>query len=95
MNIIRSTNKTPERFEALDEENVAGFMAYHWEQPGIMIIDHTEVNAAYGGQGVGKKLVMAAVTDAREKGYKIFPVCEFAKSVFDRKHEIQDVLSKK
>ncbi len=95
MKIKQSTSELPERFEAIDQDKLAGFMTYHWEQPRLMIIDHTEVGPEYGGQGVGKKLVLGAVMDAREKGYQIFPVCEFAKSVFDRKPELQDVLFKK
>lgn len=57
-----------------------------------IIIDHTEVSDKLRGQGAGKKLVLRAVEDARNGGYKILPLCTFAKSVFDRTPELHDVL---
>ena len=58
-----------------------------------IIIDHTEVDAAFNGRGVGKKMVLAAVEYARKNELKIIPLCPFAKSVFDKTEEIRDVLS--
>lgn len=57
-----------------------------------IIIDHTEVGDELRGQSAGKKMVLAAVDMARGKGIKIIPLCPFAKSVFDKTAEIQDVL---
>lgn len=57
-----------------------------------IIIDHTEVNEGNNGKGFGKQMVTAAVEFAREKELKIIPLCPFAKSVFDKTPEFQDVL---
>ena len=57
-----------------------------------MIIDHTEVNPGNNGKGFGKKMVAKAVEFARQKGIKIIPLCPFAKSVFDKTPEFNDVL---
>ncbi|HOX82829.1 MAG TPA: GNAT family N-acetyltransferase [Chryseolinea sp.] len=57
-----------------------------------IIIDHTEVSDLLRGKGAGKQLVHAAVEYAREKNIKILPLCPFAKSVFDKVKEFQDVL---
>lgn len=57
-----------------------------------MIIDHTEVNPGNNGKGYGKKMVTAAVDFARENDIRIIPLCPFAKSVFDKSPEFQDVL---
>ena len=57
-----------------------------------IIIDHTEVNPANNGRGFGKKMVAKAVDFAKEKGIKIIPLCPFAKSVFDKTPDFQDVL---
>lgn len=78
-------------FVKLDGKRVAE-MTYVMAGETRMIIDHTEVGDELKGQGAGKKLVLAAVEMAREKGYKILPLCPFAKSVFDRTPEIRDVL---
>jgi predicted GNAT family acetyltransferase len=58
----------------------------------MMIIDHTEVSDALRGTGAGKKLVAAAVDYARTNGWKIMPLCPFAKAVFDKTPEYADVL---
>jgi predicted GNAT family acetyltransferase len=57
-----------------------------------IIIDHTEVNPGNNGKGFGKKMVVKAVEYARENGIKIIPLCPFAKSVFDKNPEFNDVL---
>ncbi len=57
-----------------------------------IIIDHTEVSDALKGKGAGKQLVSAAVDYARKNNIKIIPLCPFAKSVFNKVKEFQDVL---
>ena len=59
-----------------------------------IIIDHTEVPDAFRGQGVGVKLVMRAIEDARASGKKIIPLCPFANAQFRRHPEWADVLDK-
>jgi predicted GNAT family acetyltransferase len=57
-----------------------------------VILDHTEVSDALRGKNVGKQLVTGAVAYARKNNLKIVPLCPFARSVFDRVKEYQDVL---
>ena len=59
----------------------------------MIIIDHTEVGQSLKGKGIGLQLVKAVVAHARESKIKILPLCPFAKSVFDKKEELRDVLS--
>ncbi len=79
-------------FRAVDNDIVAGRMTYTWAGTDKFIIDHTEVNPDFAGQSVGKKMVMEAVQYARENNLKILPLCPFAKSVFDKTKEIQNLL---
>lgn len=79
-------------FKATTNEVEAGKMTYTWAGTDKFIIDHTEVNPDFAGQSVGKKMVMEAVQYARENNLKILPLCPFAKSVFDKTKEIQDLL---
>ena len=79
-------------FEAFIEGNRAGLMTYTWAGEERFIIDHTEVDEAYNGQGVGKEMLLAAVEFAREKGKTIIPLCPFAKATFQKHEELQDVL---
>lgn len=58
------------------------------------IIDHTDVNPALKGLGVGKKLVEASVLFARKEKLSILPLCPFAKATFEKTPEWNDVLWK-
>ena len=60
----------------------------------FIIIDHTEVDAAFEGRGVGKQLLYKVVEMAREKKVKILPLCPFASAMFKKLDDIQDVLKK-
>jgi predicted GNAT family acetyltransferase len=60
---------------------------------GVMNIYHTEVNPEMQGLGVGEQLVEAGVNFAREHHFKVLPTCTFARSVFDRVKEYQDLLA--
>ncbi|MEL7039888.1 MAG: GNAT family N-acetyltransferase [Pseudomonadota bacterium] len=67
-------------------------MTYSRAGTSRIIIDHTGVPEALKGRGVGKKLVEAAVKDARAEAFKIIPLCPFAKATLERTPEWQDVV---
>lgn len=79
-------------FEAFIDGSSAGMMTYTWAGEERFIIDHTEVEEAYNGKGVGKEMLLAAVDFARKNGKKIIPLCPFAKASFQKSEELQDVL---
>ena len=58
-----------------------------------MIIEHTEVDDSLKGQGIGKKLLEKLVEYSREKQLSVMPLCSFAKVVFKKTPEWQDVLT--
>lgn len=58
-----------------------------------IIIEHTGVPDALRGTGAGQAMVEQAVQDARAGGYKIIPLCPFAKAQFDKHPEWADVRS--
>ena|SRR6218665_2224238 len=68
-------------------------MTYVFRNEKTFIIEHTIVDPAYEGKGLGKQLVKAAVNFARENDLKIIPLCPFAKAIFDRVPEFADVLT--
>ncbi|TWJ01593.1 hypothetical protein JN11_01744 [Mucilaginibacter frigoritolerans] len=75
-----------------EEGKEIALMHYTFAGPTKMIIDHTEVNPAYEGKGLGRKLVKAGVDYAREQHIKILPLCPFAKKIFDITPDYADVL---
>ncbi|GEN76583.1 GNAT family N-acetyltransferase [Chryseobacterium hagamense] len=82
-------------FEAFMDGTHAGLMTYTWAGEDRFIIDHTEVDDAYNGKGVGKEMLHAAVDFARKNGKSIIPLCPFAKATFQKEEAIQDVLVNK
>ena len=93
MEIQQFDNKKDGAFFAVDQDKKAGEMAYVWAGEDKIIIDHTEVDEAYGGQGVGKKILVKLVDWARANNVKVIPLCPFAKAQFEKDQEIRDVLS--
>ncbi len=68
-------------------------MTYVMSSNTLVIFDHTDVSPLLKGQGVGRKLVEAGVQAAREKGWKVVPLCPFAKAEFDKHREYHDILA--
>jgi len=60
--------------------------------PDRILIEHTEVDEVLRGKNAGKQLVAAGVEFARKNNLKVVPLCPFARKVFDRVKEYQDVL---
>lgn len=67
-------------------------MTYSNAGASLIIIDHTGVPDALRGKGVGEKLVLRAVEDARKDGKKIMPLCPFARAQIEKHKDWQDVL---
>ena len=73
--------------------NILAKMTYTMPSENKMIIEHTEVSDELRGKNVGYQLVKTAVDYARKENLKIVPVCPFARSIFDKKEELRDVLA--
>jgi len=92
MDILQSEIDGKGKFYMEKDGRTVAEMTYVWAGDDRIIIDHTEVHESLKGTGAGLKLVLKAVEFARSKGIHIIPLCPFAKSVFDRKPELRDVL---
>jgi uncharacterized protein len=80
-------------FYVMEDGKTLAEMTYTIANKDLLIIQHTEVDDILKGKNVGYQLVHAGVEYAREKQLKIFPLCPFAKAVFDKKgDEFADVL---
>lgn len=92
MEIQQVDNGKKGKFFVILDGKEEATMSYVYAGENI-IIDHTEVGDVFKGQGVGYKLVEAAVDFARASHIKIKPLCPFANAVFKKKsNEYSDVL---
>jgi predicted GNAT family acetyltransferase len=69
-----------------------GYLEYSLPDAGTMVIHFVEVDPALRGQGMGERLVDAAVDWARVNGRRIVPRCSYARAVLTRTAKYQDVL---
>ena len=60
---------------------------------GCWVITHTEVDPAYGGQGIARRLIEEIVAEARRAGKKIVPLCSYAEKMMRGREEYTDVLA--
>ena len=93
MEVLQEDNGKKGEFYVEVNGSRDALMTYTWAGEDKIIIDHTEVGDSLRGQGVGYKLVEVSVNFMRAKGIKVIPLCPFAKSVFDKKAEYNDVLA--
>jgi len=59
----------------------------------LVIVDHTGVPDVFRGRGYGKLLAERVVSDARQQGFKIVPLCPFFKAQAARNPDWADVIS--
>lgn len=91
LNALEVIHNEPEsRFEVALDGGLA-FATYH-VRDGRMIINHTEVPAAYEGRGIAGKITRAALSYARASNLHVVPTCPYT-AAFLRKHtEYQDLV---
>lgn len=92
MKIRHYQDQNKGEFYMMSEELKAAFMTYSKAGEDKIIIDHTFVDEAFKGQGLGYQLLEVAVKYARDSHFKILPLCPFAKAAFTKRPEYQDVL---
>jgi len=80
------------RYEARVDGTVAGRVDYRRVRDRLVAL-HTEVDPAFGGQGIASALVRRVIDDARAAGVSITPRCPFFVTHFERHPEDRDIVS--
>ena len=80
------------RYEARIAGELAGWVEYRRVRERLVAL-HTEVDPAFGGRGIGSKLVQRVIDDARTGGTTITPRCPFFVTHFERHPEDRDVIA--
>jgi len=69
-----------------------GELLYTAQGPGVVAVNHTEVDGSLRGSGAARQLVEAVVTWARAENVKLVPRCSYVRAVLARTPAWQDVL---
>ena len=92
MEILQKDYGNKGAFYIMGDTEVIAQMDYVWAGKDRIIIDHTFVDETLKGKGIGKQMVTKAIEFARKNGINIIPLCPFARSVFNKVTEFNDVL---
>jgi uncharacterized protein len=57
----------------------------------VVFLNHAEVPAALGGQGLGTRLVRETLELIRSRGGRVVPVCSFVRAAMARHSEYDDL----
>ncbi|MFF7368501.1 GNAT family N-acetyltransferase [Streptomyces tricolor] len=79
------------RYEILVDGKRAGLTAYR-DHAAQRVFYHTEIDDAFAGQGLASRLVQEALTDVRESGKRIVPVCPYVAKFLQRHDEFADLV---
>lgn len=93
MEFVKTDDGKRGMVQAMDGSTEAGAMTYTWAGSDKIIIDHTHVDEAYGGQGLGKHILENILDWVRTENVKVIPLCPFAKAQFDKNESFRDVLA--
>lgn len=85
-------NAGAERYEITVDGELAGFVEYTAGNDTIALT-HTEVDDAFGGQGVGGRLAAGALDDIRRQGKQVNPICPFIKGWIEKHPDYQDLVA--
>ena len=83
-------NPDRRRFEALVDEEVAGYLFYR-EQDGELVLIHTEVDERFEDQGIGTQLAAGVMEFLRSEDAKIIPSCSFIRHYMDKNEDTQEL----
>ena len=93
MEVKQSDNGKKGSFYIEIDDIKSAEMTYTHAGPDKIIIDHTEVSDALKGQGVGYRLIDAAIAYIRANDLKVIPLCPFANAFFKKRaQEYTDIL---
>lgn len=85
-------NQEERRYELVSGDELLGEIRYR-EEPGVVVLVHTQVAPQAEGQGVGSRLVAAALDDIRSRGLHVVPTCPFVKAYLERHPEQRDLVA--
>lgn len=88
MNVV--DNKEKQRFETFIDEHRA--IIEYSVQPGVLVLEHTEVDPALKGQGVASELVEKVLLQIELLGLKVVPQCPFVKKYIEKHPEWNSIL---
>jgi predicted GNAT family acetyltransferase len=80
------------RYELRLDGRLIGLAAYR-RSDGRLVLTHTEVDDACSGRGLGTRLVLEVLDDARRRQLAVVPLCPFVAHVLAEHPEYGDLVA--
>jgi predicted GNAT family acetyltransferase len=87
-------NPARHRYELSLDGHVAAHVVYRMRGEGVIDLIHTEVEPAREGQGLASKVAKFALDDARARGLKVIPSCEYIAAWLGKHPDYKDLLAR-
>ena len=85
-------NSARSRYEIIVDGTLAGVADYHHDGH-MVVLPHTETDAARRGHGLGEQLVRGALDDIRRTGRTVVPRCSFVAQFIHDHQEYRDLVA--
>lgn len=85
-------NDERSRYELEVDGRLVGIADFHVHDS-VLVLPHTEIDAAQRGQGLGALLVAGVLDDVRERGERVVPTCWYVREYMDLHPETIDLLA--
>ncbi|MGO3182293.1 MAG: GNAT family N-acetyltransferase [Aequorivita sp.] len=89
MNVI--DNKEKNRFETRVDGHLA-FIEYT-VQPGVLSLNHTEVDKALAGQGIAGEMTEKTLLEIELRGLKVIPACSYTEKYISKHPEWKSIVA--
>lgn len=86
MTAVVRDNPDASRYEIYADDELAGFTDYRLS-PGRIAFTHTEIEPAFEGRGLARRLVVAELDDARRRGLAVLPFCPYVRTIILRNQD--------
>jgi uncharacterized protein len=92
--VVVRRNEAKRHYELFVDGVEAGHIVYrgYKYKPDAVGLIHTEISPRFEHLGIGVRLVDGALTDIRECGLQVIPVCRFVRSYIDSHPEFHDLV---
>lgn len=80
------------RYEAFQGDELAGVLTFERTESGLDL-QHTVVEEAFRGKGVGERLAVTALESARDRGERVIPSCPYLSRYISEHPEHADLVA--
>ena len=85
-------NDERDRYELVVDGDLAG-VADYVDNGDVVVLPHTEIDAARRGHGLGAVLVQGVLDDVRAQGRTVIPTCWYVREYLELHPEQADLLA--